>query len=117
MSNVSVTTSKIPVTITADSTPVTVSVQDTDVVTVAALGPQGPPGPPGPQGPPGTTGLTYNQTTSSTVWSISHNLGFYPNVQSFDTVGVEIHGTIEHVSENLVHIYHGAPEQGVAYLS
>jgi hypothetical protein len=112
VSNVSVTTTKIPVTITANSTPITVSVQDTDVVTVAT---------PGPQGPPGTAsselGFTHNQTTSSTAWIISHNLGFYPNVQSFDTVGVEIRGTIEHVSENLVHIYHGAPEQGVAYLS
>lgn len=82
-------------------------------------GPAGPQGEPGPQGPPGTgaASYTHNQPIPNTVWTVVHNLGFYPNVMSFDTTGDEIVGSVLHMSINDLTIEFSASVSGTAYLS
>lgn len=60
-------------------------------------GEQGPEGPPGPTGPPGPGGgasasYTHTQGSASVTWTISHNLGFRPNIQVLDVLGEEMVG-------------------------
>ena len=56
---------------------------------------------PGPQGAPGTDGApgarySHVQVVASTAWTVTHNLGFYPNVSVIVdgddvTDGVDVH--------------------------
>jgi hypothetical protein len=57
------------------------------------------------------------QTVSSAVWTIAHNLGFYPNVSVVDSSGREVIGEINYVSMNTVQITFSAAFGGEAYLS
>lgn len=82
-------------------------------------GPEGDEGPIGPQGPPGPSGgsYTHNQSGASDTWVVNHNLGFFPNVMSFDTTGEEIVGQVIHNTINQLTIVFSAPVSGSAYLS
>lgn len=84
-------------------------------------GQDGAPGPPGPQGPPGSgsggTGEVHVQSFPATVWTITHGLGYYPAVNTFDTTGDEIEGDVKHPSLNQVVITFSALVSGVTYLS
>jgi hypothetical protein len=89
-----------------------------------AGGVPGPAGPPGPQGPPGAQGdagvgaYRHVQPTASTVWNITHNLVFRPNVTAVDSTGQAIvPGTIDYVSPTAVQLTFSAAVGGEAYLS
>jgi len=110
---------------------------DTDVVTLtpppfapeAAMpvvvyedGPQGPPGregPEGPQGPPGPGGAGFNftQAAPATVWTINHNLGYYPSVELFSVGGLEIDADVQHMSLNQTIVTFLIPTAGSARLN
>lgn len=102
------------VTLVSDSgTAVQINAETSPVVRI------GVPGPPGPQGAAGPVGgnFEHTQAAPSTVWVVAHGLGFRPNVQVFDALGVELLATIEHVDNNSLQISHGVAIAGVAYLS
>jgi hypothetical protein len=91
-------------------------------------------GQPGPQGIPGPTGpgvtnqqildvivpavsYKHTQNAASTVWTINHNLHFFPNVLSFDSAGNIAEGSIVHTDINSLTITFSAPISGYAALS
>jgi hypothetical protein len=83
-------------------------------------GPQGPAGPVGPQGPAGITQViayTHVQNSVSSTWSITHNLGFYPNVTTADSAGTSIEGTVTYTSATTLEITFSVETSGKAYLS
>jgi hypothetical protein len=80
----------------------------------------GVPGPPGPAGPPGTSGgsFTYEQMTASTVWLITHTLGYRPaGVVTVDSAGTQVEGIVSYPADNQVRIDFSVPFAGRAYLS
>ena len=83
-------------------------------------GPVGPTGPAGPQGPAGVTQViayTHVQNSVSSTWSITHNLGFYPNVTSVDSAGTSIEGTVTYTSATTLDLVFSVATSGKAYLS
>jgi len=86
---------------------------------VGNQGPPGPQGPQGPQGPPGIngTGFDFTQSTPSAVWTIPHNLGTRPTVSAVSVGGVEMWGTITHLSNNVVQVDFSTPIAGTARLN
>jgi hypothetical protein len=83
-------------------------------------GPVGPAGPVGPQGPSGVTqaiAYTHVQNSVSSTWSITHNLGFYPNVTSVDSAGTSIEGTVTYTSATTLDLVFSVATSGKAYLS
>ena len=93
-------------------------------VKISASGPQGIPGPQGPAGE-GTTpeeiialvAYTHNQPAATNVWSITHNLGFYPNATVFDSADTMVEGEVLHNDENSLSITFSAQISGKAHLS
>ena len=59
----------------------------------------------------------HNQTTPATVWTINHNLGWYPNVFARDSAGTNVEGDVTQVSTNTMTIAFSGAFSGVAYLS
>jgi hypothetical protein len=57
------------------------------------------------------------QSVSSTTWSITHNLNFYPNVTVVDSAGTVLEGDIEYLTANSVRLTFSAAFSGNAYLS
>jgi hypothetical protein len=105
-------------------------------IKIAASGPQGIQGPTGPTGPQGATGptgpagaaastadiiaataYTHNQLAATTVWTITHSLGFYPNVTVFDSADTMVEGAVLHNDENSLTITFSAAISGKAHLS
>lgn len=94
-----------------------------------ATGPRGPAGPAGangaagPVGPQGPAGVTqtiayaHTQNAVSSTWSITHNLGFRPNVTTINSAGTNIEGIVEHTNENFLTITFSIAGTGTAYLS
>lgn len=84
-------------------------------------GPQGPIGPQGPQGPQGEPSgpisYVHTQYSPSATWTISHSLGYYPNVTVSDSAGTIIEGSIVYPTANSVVLTFSAPFAGTAYLS
>lgn len=77
-------------------------------------GPQGPPGPPGPSG----GSYVHDQPTASTVWTITHTLGYRPaGVMAVDSAGTEVEGIVSYPADNQVRIDFAVPFGGKAYLS
>ena len=74
----------------------------------------------GPQGPAGLSGNAayhHTQVTSSTMWEITHNLGFFPSVTTQDEYGYDIVGAISYVDEDTVQVIFASAVAGDAYLS
>ena len=65
----------------------------------------------------GSTPYVHNQSPAATIWTIQHDLGYFPNVIAFDDTGVEVRGTVNHVDANQVQIAHSTAYAGTAYLS
>jgi hypothetical protein len=63
--------------------------------------------------------VSYNhvQGSDSSVWSIEHNLGFYPSVTVFMSSGDVVEGAIEHQNTNALTITFSVAISGTAYLS
>jgi len=60
---------------------------------------------------------THNQITSSTTWTITHNLGFFPAVSVVDSGGNHVIGDVTYVSQNVVTVSFNSSFGGKAYLS
>ena len=97
-------------------------------VTIATSGPQGAQGPTGPQGPMGPGGVvaddiaslvsyTHLQSATSDMWTIVHNLNFFPNVTAFDSAGTQVEGNVIHTNETTLNIVFSSPISGKAHLS
>lgn len=87
-----------------------------DVVGLGAPGPQGPQGDVGPQGLSGGS-YTHQQLAPSATWTISHELGFYPNVTVLDSAGTFVLGEVSYPDANTVVLSFSSSFGGVAYLS
>lgn len=88
-------------------------------VEIGVSGPQGVRGFKGDKGDKGDIGGTYlhDQAIASAVWTIDHELGFYPNVTTFDSAGTEVEGEISHADVNTLTITFIAAFSGRAFLS
>jgi hypothetical protein len=60
---------------------------------------------------------SHTQGSSSTTWSIGHNLGFYPSATVFMSSGDTVEGNIEHQDVNNLTITFSVAISGTAYLS
>lgn len=99
---------------------------------VGPAGPQGEPGPVGPEGPKGDqgepgppgTGATapsyrHVQDVPAITWTITHNLGFRPNVTTLINIGTltEAIGEVVHLNINTVTVTFATAVTGEAYIS
>jgi hypothetical protein len=57
------------------------------------------------------------QGVAANVWSLTHNLGFYPTVNVFDTANSLVEGAIEHTNKNALTITFSVAITGTANLS
>lgn len=73
----------------------------------------------GPQGPPGLDTGYYRHTQAApiSVWSVEHNLGFYPSVFVQDSAGSVVYGDVNYVDQNNLTITFGTAFGGFANLS
>ncbi len=60
---------------------------------------------------------THTQGADATVWTIEHNLGFYPSVNVFMSSGDVVEGAIEHQDTNTLTVTFSVAISGTAYLS
>jgi hypothetical protein len=106
--------SPVPLSVCADEAPVTIVI------------PRGAPGEQGIQGIQGIPGsgasisaltFEFTQGTPSALWTVVHNLGFYPNIQVFDSAHDEVEGDVVHVSINELTITFSAAFSGVAIIN
>jgi len=59
----------------------------------------------------------HNQTTPSTTWTISHGLGFVPNITVVDSAGTVVEGSYNYPSASVVVLSFSGAFSGKAYLS
>lgn len=59
----------------------------------------------------------HTQGIDATVWTVDHNLGFYPSVTVFDSALSEVEGAIEHQDQYTLTITFSVAISGTAYLS
>lgn len=76
----------------------------------------------GPQGPAGVVdptslGYVHTQNTPSTTWTISHGLGFIPNITVVDSGGTVVEGSYNYPNANTVVLTFSSAFSGKAYLS
>lgn len=119
-----------PTSLTVDDDGVTTLLTADEVtLQISDVGIQGPagatstvPGPTGPQGPQGTPGsapqaYTHNQGTPAALWTVVHNLGYFPNVSVVDSADTVVEGSVVYLSVNSLTIEFTASFGGKAYLS
>lgn len=71
----------------------------------------------GPQGPPGSgTGFNFSQASPLITWTINHNMGYKPSVQTFTVGGLEILGEVQQISNNQVLVTFNTATAGTARL-
>lgn len=82
-------------------------------------GPEGPPGPQGPQGPSGAAAGSYThyQNIPSAIWTVVHNLGFYPAVTVVDSAGSMVEGDVQYNDLNTVTLSFSGAFGGIASFS
>jgi hypothetical protein len=122
MTDISVVEQVVQVEETSETTAILTVDAQVVPVDVGIAGPQGATGaagPTGPQGPPGSIGGSYlhAQIVPSAIWTINHNLGFFPNVVVLDTLGRVVWGDQEYPSANTMILTFSASFSGTAYLS
>ena len=64
-----------------------------------------------------SSAFTFNQATPASTWLITHGLGYYPNVSTFDESGDQIVGQVIHHSLVQVEIQFNSNRAGDARLS
>ena len=65
----------------------------------------------------GATGYVYTQSVVASIWTITHNLGWFPNVTVIDSAGTTVEGDTTQVNSNQLTIRFSGAFTGVAYLS
>lgn len=107
-------------TVTPVTPPTSVSVLEGQPGPRGEKGDKGDTGATGPQGPSGITqpiAYTHTQNAVSSTWSITHNLGFRPNVTTADSTGFIMEGSVSYTSDTTLTIEFGYATTGFAYLS
>lgn len=66
---------------------------------------------------PSASDYVHNQIASSSTWTITHNLGYYPSVTVVDSANNVVVGDVTYVSDNVVTVSFNATFGGKAYLS
>lgn len=85
---------------------------------IGPVGAQGAQGPQGPQGDPsGPVSYTHTQYSAASTWSITHNLGYKPNVTVSDSAGTIIEGEIAYPTSSTIVLSFSSAFAGTAYLS
>ena len=64
-----------------------------------------------------TESYVHDQLSSSSTWTVMHNLNKYPNVTILDSAGTLVIGEIEYLSKNSLMLRFSAEFSGKAYLS
>ena len=59
----------------------------------------------------------HTQNVGANTWTINHNLGYNPNVNTADASNDGIEGTIKHTNINTLTVTFSSPTTGFAYLS
>lgn len=117
---------------------VSTGAKTSQVVTAGTRGPRGPQGEKGDEGlsaygvwlADGNTGTledffaflsggdyTHDQMTPAFVWTIQHDLAFFPNVTVMESAGKQIFGDVEYIDQNNLTITFSREVAGKAYLS
>jgi hypothetical protein len=65
----------------------------------------------------GGSTYTHNQLSSSSTWTITHNLSRFPSVTIVDSAGTVQIGEVFYVSSNQVIVSFSSPFGGKAYLN
>jgi hypothetical protein len=88
-------------------------------IIVSAPGPQGPAGAGSVQDEdiPGLVSYAHTQLASSTTWTVTHDLNFYPGVTVFDSGDSMVEGSISHIDATSLTIVFSSAIAGKAYLS
>lgn len=60
---------------------------------------------------------THTQTSLASSWTVNHNLGYRPAVQTLTAGGQEFWGEVLHVSVNQAVLYFDSPNSGLAICS
>jgi hypothetical protein len=110
MTTVNITAVENTIVVTENGSTTVVTVPVTSTVTAITQGPQGPKGDAG-------AGYDFVQTSSSTTWTINHNLGFKPSVDVYDSGSQQIQAEVSHPSLNQTVILLTAPTAGFARLT
>jgi hypothetical protein len=110
-----------PITLDVSEENVIVSVTEQPVeVTIGFSGPQGPKGDKGDNGDVQIEDLSYvhTQNVASSSWSVTHGLGFIPNITVIDSAGSVVEGSYTYSEDgNTVTLSFSSPFSGKAYLS
>jgi hypothetical protein len=61
--------------------------------------------------------FTYPQNAVSNNWVIAHNLGYYPNIQIFDSANNMVEGDVAHSNTSSLTVSFSVGLSGIAYLS
>lgn len=89
---------------------------ETVVIVTGGKGEKGDPGEPGEPGS-GSTAYTHEQITPAALWTITHGLGFYPNVTVVDSAGSGVEGEVVYLDMNSLTVTFTSAFGGFAYLS
>lgn len=100
------------VTIVNNAAPVTIVPAARGVILVNQIPGTGPQGVPG-----GGFNYVHTQNSASATWTITHNLGGFPNVTLVDSSGVMFEGDWVYLDANRIRVDLGVPQDGKAYLS
>ena len=110
-----------PITLDVTEENVVVSVTEQPVeVTIGFSGPQGPKGDKGDAGEVQIEDLSYvhTQNAPSSLWSVTHGLGFIPNITVIDSARSVVEGSYTYSEDgNTVTLSFSSPFSGKAYLS
>jgi hypothetical protein len=63
------------------------------------------------------TSYVHTQSTAAAVWSVTHALGYYPQVMVQDVSFNQLEGDVRFTNANVLTITFSAAVSGVAYLS
>ena len=75
-------------------------------------------GPPGSGGSGGASSFQFTQASALALWTVNHNLGFYPSTVTVLTPGgTEVNAAVNNISVNQLTIEFSAPFAGVARIS
>lgn len=102
----------VTVQIIENTSNVVVNEEEIDII-IGETGPQGPSGVPSPT----TLGHVHIENIPSDTWTISHGLGFIPNITVVDSGGTVVEGSYNYPNSNTVVATFSGSFSGKAYLS